>query len=67
MATGPDPSRLGLSEDDLGELHSALYPARNSYKSFGLQIAVKMEEIKIIEGKCIDIMDTGSLKYCQPV
>ena len=35
-----------LGEDDLGALYEALYPARNSYKSIGLLIGVKIGEIE---------------------
>ena len=35
-----------LGEDDLGALYVALYPARNSYKSIGLLIGVKIENIE---------------------
>ena len=38
-----------LGEDDLGALYEALYPARNSYKSIGLLIGVKIGEIESIE------------------
>lgn len=41
---------IALSKDDLGDLYSALYPARNRYKSFGLQIGVEIDEIENIEG-----------------
>ena len=43
-----------LGDDDLGTLHRALYPARNSYKSLGLQIRVKIGEIKSIESESTD-------------
>ena len=43
-----------LGDDDLGTLHRALYPARNSYKSLGLQIGVKIGEIKSIESESTD-------------
>ena len=40
-----------LGEDDLGALYEAIYPARNSYKSIGLLIGVKIGEIENIEKK----------------
>ena len=43
-----------LGEDDLGALYEALYPARNSYKSIGLLIGVKIGEIEIIESNKTD-------------
>ena len=43
-----------LSKDDLGTLYNALYPARNSYKSFGLQIDVGIDEIDSIEKQYTD-------------
>ena len=46
MASGSDQASSSLGEDDLGTLHRALYPARNSYKSLGLQIWVKLKNIK---------------------
>ena len=52
MATGSP--NTGLGEDDLGALQSALYPARKSYKSFALQIGVKLGEIEDVEGKYTD-------------
>ena len=42
---------MGFREDDLGVLYEALYPVRNSYKSFGLQIGVKKSEIESIEAQ----------------
>ena len=57
MAAGsglaPSPDRALLSKDDLGTLY-ALYPARNSYKSFGLQIDVGIDEIDSIEKQYAD-------------
>ena len=38
-----------LGEDDLGDLHRALYPIRIKYKPFGLNIGVKITDIKAIE------------------
>ena len=52
MATGSSkvaPPNTELGEDDLGALYEALYPARNSYKSIGLLIGVKIGEIESIE------------------
>ena len=46
-----DPS---LGEDDLGTLHSALYPARSNYKSFALQIGVKIGDIDNVEANYTD-------------
>ena len=43
-----------LDEDDLGALYEALYPARNSYKSIGLLIGVKIGEIESIESNKTD-------------
>ena len=43
-----------LGEDDLGALYEALYPARNSYKSIGLLIGVKIGEIESIESNKTD-------------
>ena len=43
-----------LGEDDLGALYEALYPARNSYKSLGLLIGVKIGEIESIESNKTD-------------
>ena len=60
MATGssevasPD-TKLG--EDDLGALYESLYPARNSYKSIGLLIGVKIGEIENIESNKTDYGD----------
>ena len=58
MATGSSQANTGsstanapLSKRDLGTLHNALYPARNSYRSLGLQIGVEIDEIESIEGK----------------
>lgn len=45
-AASPD---NGLGDDDLGDLHRALYPVRNKYKSLGLQIGVRIGEIECIE------------------
>ena len=57
MATGssqaPSPD-TALSKDDLGALHDALYPARNNYESFGLQIGVGIDEINSIETQHTD-------------
>jgi hypothetical protein len=47
-------SSTGFGEDELGALYEALYPVRNSYKSFGLQIGVKKSEIESIEAKQTD-------------
>ena len=47
--TGASHANTPLSKRDLGTLHNALYPARNSYRSFGLQIGVEIDEIKSIE------------------
>ena len=57
MATSSQPSNTALSKKDLGALHNALYPARNSYKFLGLQIGVEIDEIESIEGKCTDHSD----------
>ena len=46
-----------LGEDDLGALYEALYPARNSYKSIGLLIGVKIGEIENIESNKADSGD----------
>ena len=57
MATGSSQAASpdgGLVAGDLRVLHKALYPARNSYKSFGLQIGVNIDEIEAIEGKNTD-------------
>ena len=56
MASGRGQA-AGLGEKDLGTLHSALYPARSSYKSFAIQIGVKIGEINNIEGKYADHSD----------
>ena len=42
-------SDTALSGGDLGTLYDALYPARNKYKPFGLQIGVGIEEIYSVE------------------
>ena len=47
-------SSAGFGEDELGALYEVLYPVRNSYKSFGLQIGVKKSEIESIEAKQTD-------------
>ena len=64
MATGSSQANTGssqantpLSKRDLGTLHNALYPARNSYRSLGLQIGVEIDEIESIEGKYNDHSD----------
>ena len=54
MATGSSQANTPLSEGDLATLHDALYPARNRYRSLGLQIRVKIDEIESIEGKYND-------------
>ena len=54
MASGSDQASSSLGEKDLGTLHSALYPARNSYKSLGLQLGVKIGEVESIESKYTD-------------
>ena len=57
MATGSckvAPPNTELGEDDLGALYEALYPARNSYKSIGLLIGVKIGEIESIESNKTD-------------
>ena len=57
MATGSckvAPPNIELGEDDLGALYEALYPARNSYKSIGLLIGVKIGEIESIESNKTD-------------
>ena len=46
-----------LGEDDLGALYEALYPARNSYRSLGLLIGVKIGEIENIESNKTDSGD----------
>ena len=43
-----------LGEDDFGALYEALYPARNSYKSIGLLVGVKIGEIESIESNKTD-------------
>ena len=50
MATEITDTSLG--EDHLNILHRALYPARHKYKSFGLQIGLKISEIEDIEERC---------------
>ena len=60
MATGSSKvasPNTELGEDDLGALYEALYPARNSYKSIGLLIGVKIGEIENIEGNKTDSGD----------
>ena len=60
MATGSckvAPPNTELGEDDLGALYEALYPARNSYKSIGLLIGVKIGEIENIESNKTDSGD----------
>ena len=60
MATGSNQAshaKAALGKSDLRALHSALYPARNSYKSLGLQIGVEIDEIVSIEGKYADHSD----------
>ena len=49
--------KVDLDKGDLGDLHRSLYPARNSYKSLGLQIGVEIDEIVNIEGKHADHND----------
>ena len=52
MAAGPDKAALqgvALQEDDIGVLYEALYPARSSYRKFGLQIGVDRSNIDGIE------------------
>ena len=51
QAASPD---TALGKDDLGALHNALYPARNNYESFGLQIGVGIDEINSIETQHTD-------------
>ena len=43
-----------LGENDLGAMYEALYPARNSYKSIGVLIGVKIGEIESIESNKTD-------------
>ena len=60
MATGSSKvasPNTELDEDDLGALYEALYPARNSYKSIGLLIGVKIGEIESIESNKTDSGD----------
>ena len=60
MATGSREvasSNTELGEDDLGALYEAIYPARNSYKSIGLLIGVKIGEIENIESNKTDSGD----------
>ena len=60
MATGSSKAtspNTELGEDDLGALYEALYPARNSYKSIGLLIGVKIGEIENIESNKADSGD----------
>ena len=60
MATGSSKvasPNTQLGEDDLGALYEALYPARNSYKSIGLLIGVKIGEIENIESNKTDSGD----------
>ena len=57
MATGSSKvasPNTELDEDDLGALYKALYPARNSYRSLGLLIGVKIGEIENIESNKTD-------------
>ena len=57
MATGSSKAtspNTELGEDDLGALYKALYPARNSYRSLGLLIGVKIGEIESIESNKTD-------------
>ena len=57
MATGSSKAtspNTELDEDDLGALYKALYPARNSYRSLGLLIGVKIGEIESIESNKTD-------------
>ena len=55
-------SNTELGEDDLGALYEAIYPGRNSYKSIGLLIGVKIGEIENIESRILVI---GCWQYCQ--
>ena len=60
MATGSREvasSNTELGEDDLGALYEAIYQARNSYKSIGLLIGVKIGEIENIESNKTDSGD----------
>ena len=59
MATGPSQAspNTELGEDDLAALYEALYPARNSYKSIGLLIGVKIGEIENVESNKTDSGD----------
>ena len=60
MATGSSKvasPNTELGEDDLGALYEALYPARNSYKSIGLLIGVKIGEIENIGSNKADSGD----------
>ena len=57
MATEVASPNTELGEDDLGALYEALYPARNSYKSIGLLIGVKIGEIENIESNKTDSGD----------
>ena len=64
MATGSREvasSNTELGEDDLGALYEAIYQARNSYKSIGLLIGVKIGEIENIK----QILVIGCWQYCQ--
>ena len=60
MATGSSKAaspNTELGEDDLGALYEAIYQARNSYKSIGLLIGVKIGEIENIESNKADSGD----------
>ena len=49
-----DPAGCPLDEDDLKTLIDALYPIAMKYLFFGIQINVKMSEIKRIQSRCTD-------------
>ena len=60
MATGSsqEASPSGnLGEDDLGKLYEALHCVKTSYKPIGLQIGVKINEIKSVEKQETDLGD----------
>ena len=72
MATGsskPASPNTELDDKDLAELHKVLFPARIQYKSFGLQIGVGVDEIKMNQdsGHCLLEILTARLRMIEPL
>ena len=54
MATELRDAASPLEEDDLKYLHEALYKVRDKFRPLGLQIGLKMSDIRAIEAKLTD-------------